>query len=217
MRRNAIDLTGMRFGRLKVIGTAGRKAQPSGKTCIAWNTQCDCGNKKVVIGLYLRSVRTASCGCLRKEINASQVIHGYGLKDKVYRTWRGIRRRCGNKTYKEFRYYGGRGITVCERWKSFVNFLADMGDAPPGMSIDRIDNNGPYSPSNCRWATQSQQQANRRDTRLISYLGQTKCIAEWERSYGMTKGLLNGRLNRGLKMEDAIKLRTVKREEKVSA
>ncbi len=131
---------------------------------------------------------TRSCGCLRR-------THGL-IQTREYGAWEGLRNRCNNPTNHAYRRYGGRGIKVCERWDSFENFLADMGPSPDGMSIDRIDNNGPYSPENCKWSTSKEQNRNRRDNRLITYKGQTKCLAEWAESTGISADTLGVRLDK---------------------
>ncbi len=162
------DLTGQRFGRWKVISESGRT--PQGKT--QWLCQCDCGNQGVVRRSNLTSNRgSKSCGCLRQDRGVKlgkmfgpQTMHGYarrGTLIPIYKTWVNMRQRCYDDKNKAYRYYGGRGISVCSRWFKFENFLSGMGPKPEGLTIDRINTEGHYMPSNCRWATRQQQSANR--------------------------------------------------------
>ncbi|MET1083288.1 MAG: hypothetical protein ABWY12_09620, partial [Burkholderiales bacterium] len=138
---------------------------------------------------------TKSCGCWRKEQGKKNRTHG-GSKTVEYRIWFALKRRCLNARDPAYAYYGGRGITVCEAWiNSFAQFLADMGPRPSAKhSIDREDNNGPYSPANCRWATPAEQSRNRRTTRLISFRGETRCVSEWSHALGMKRITLQARI-----------------------
>jgi hypothetical protein len=166
------DLTGQRFGRLVVINFAGQDKRYNDK----YLCQCDCGNQTTV---YKHSLLagTKSCRCLAKEISTT---HGVS-KTRIYNIWQSMKQRCLDKNCNTFGRYGGRGINVCDRWiESFDNFLKDMGQLPtPNHSIDRIDNNGNYEPSNCRWATVEQQARNRRSNRRIFYKNQELILVEW--------------------------------------
>tara|TARA_R110000868_G_scaffold13848_3_gene64357 strand:- start:8415 stop:8933 length:519 start_codon:yes stop_codon:yes gene_type:complete len=164
-----INLTGIRFGRLLAISLAGRD---NGNQCY-WNCICDCGNNIKTRATCLRSGDTQSCGCLRNErIRKALNKHGESSsikKTTEYISWFGMKQRCYNTNFRQYKDYGGRGIKVCERWKeSFVNFLEDMGRKPsPQHSLDRINNDGNYEPSNCRWATRSEQQNNKRNNKKM--------------------------------------------------
>lgn len=162
---NFIDLSGARFGAL--VATRSLGYAPGGTR---WECQCDCGAVVVAYSQNLRRGRSTSCGCAKSAKIASALTrHGHARRGRVtseHRIWRAMLDRCSNPNNNSFKYYGGRGITVCDRWTDFENFLADMGNRPSrGHSIDRIDVNGNYEPSNCRWATASEQRRNRRDTR----------------------------------------------------
>jgi len=155
----AADISGERFGRLVAIEPThigGRRL---------WRCACDCGGESLVDVGKLRIGNTKSCGCHKASVlGISTTKHGmHGTR--TYRIWKAMRSRCNNPNVTQYKDWGGRGITVCERWGRFENFLADMGEAPPDRSLDRIDVDGNYEPSNCRWATRLEQAHNTRRTK----------------------------------------------------
>ena len=183
----ATDFTPETYGRLTTIGPKFRL--PSGKqggyaacqVCL-----CTCGNITVVYVSNLGRGHTESCGCLHSE-KITQKFHRHGCSGKTdeYITWASMQGRCGNPNNQKYYRYGGRGIRVCDRWQEpngqgFINFLADMGHRPSKKhSIDRIDNDGHYEPSNCKWNTNSNQARNRRTSHLLTFNGKTQCLAAW--------------------------------------
>jgi hypothetical protein len=167
-----LQLTNKQFGRLLVIG----EAQPNKRGRSMWNCTCACGTTRVILGSNLTTGNTTSCGCAHS-------THGHwngGKGSATYSIWTSMKARCNNPANKDYKNYGGRGITVCDSWQhSFEAFLKDMGERPKKLQLDRTDNEQGYSKTNCRWATPKEQSANRRNTILISLNGETKPLTEW--------------------------------------
>lgn len=195
----ANNLTGHVYHRLTVIDRAGSK---NGNA--TWLCQCSCGNKCIVRGDHLRAGLSRSCGCLRIEENTTHgATHRRG-RTPTYRTWLGMRQRCQCTGDNGFSGYGAAGITVCERWQSFANFLADMGERPDGASIERIDNGQGYHPGNCRWASPREQMRNTRRTRVLTWRGRSLCLTDWAAHLGVSTGLLRRRLRNGWSVQKTL-------------
>lgn len=192
------DLTGQRFGRLVVLGPHHRA-----KNKTWWPCRCDCGAAVTIWSYYLLTGNTKSCGCYRRDFTtAKNASHGK-RHEPEYAVWYLMRQRCDDPDNSG---YGGRGINVCDRWQSFERFYEDMGPRPtPDHQIDRIDNDGPYSPDNCRWATRIENCNNRRDNVLIEWRGEALTVPEWSRRTGVGKHPLWHRLFRlGWSVERAL-------------
>lgn len=159
----AIDISGQKFGRLHAINQTGWHPLPTGKRLPVWRCVCDCGREISVRKPYLMSGDTASCGCLRSETTAKlKAKHGLSHADSTYDIWVLMRQRCNNPKASGYRYYGGKGVSVCERWNAYELFLQDMGPRPDGLTLDRKDPFGNYEPGNCRWADWFEQNRNKR-------------------------------------------------------
>ena len=207
-----LDLSGCRFERLLVLGRAPKiivkKDSASAYNrwpSTRWFCRCDCGKEITADTDKLRSGNTKSCGCLQRE-KAGNRVRRHGLSHTPeWRVWRSMRERCHIRPHAR---YGGRGISVCERWRGerdFPNFIADMGFRPtPKHSLERIDNDGPYSPENCKWATRLEQANNTCASRRLTLNGQTKTLAQWGRFLGVNPSSIANRLYHGWSHERAL-------------
>lgn len=202
--RRLIDMTGQRFGRVTVLHRGTRAHLTNAQGQVVWVVRCDCdpnGERTwAVAGANLRCGLVQSCGCLHRE-KASQASRVHGeTRTSEHGVWQAMITRCENPNVQGFENYGGRGIRVCDRWRNdFAAFLADMGRRPsPTHSIDRIDVNGNYEPSNCRWATKKEQARNKRNNRLITINGETRCVAEWAERLGCKPAVVVYRYGRSI-------------------
>lgn len=205
IKKRMYDRTGEVVGRLTVIERAGTKQYQSSNKRSMWLCQCACGNKIVTSARNLNEKSVLSCGCLQREAASSaNTTHGES-RNPLYKVWTEMKQRCLNPSDVNFHHYGGRGIKVCERWRnSFRDFLSDVGKRPVGTSLDRINNDGDYEPSNVRWASASQQLANTRRVRKFEVGGEVLCIREISQKYGIHYNTLIQRLNKGMSPADAI-------------
>ena len=205
-----IDLKAQRFGRLLVIDLLPQEK----RRAAVWQCVCDCGKRRNVSSSNLRRGYTQSCGCLRIEnakrtilINGDTSTHNM-TGSTEYRSWQSMKKRCYDVKDRYFKNYGGRGIKVCDRWvNSFEKFISDMGKKPsPELTLDRYPNkNGNYEPTNCRWATQLQQQNNRTDNRIIEYNGLSLTLTEWSEKTGIKRNTIKERIRAyGWSVEQAL-------------
>ncbi len=203
-----IDMTDIRFGRLTVL----HRMKNNKHNRAVWKCACDCGGEVITDGNILRTGMTKSCGCLRSEmgerLGKSSATHGM-THSAEFNIWAGMKKRCNDKNNQGYRNYGARGIKVCDRWiESFDNFYADMGKRPDGLSVDRIDNDGDYTPENCRWATDQDQCRNYRRNvlnevavRVARYFYRKGIsVAEIAKTYNVNRRTLNDAI-RGITWE----------------
>ena len=197
------DVVGKRFGMLVVKEMAYRTGK---KKRLYLKCVCDCGNEKIALYDSLKAGKTRSCGCLVSKEERSKRSSTHGLsKSKLYKIWDGIKYRCYGKNCLEYDRYGGRGIGMCDAWKndfmSFYDWSMNNG-FEDGLSIDRIDNNGNYEPTNCRWANDYEQGANKRNNIVIEYNGETHILSEWARITGIKRLTLRKRYFSGLRGDE---------------
>jgi len=197
------------YGRLTLVREADPCVRTNGYTRRRWVCRCECGTITTVLEQSLRSGATQSCGCLLRERardgSCKRKKHGMS-KTRIHTIWIGMLSRCCSKQNLAYARYGGRGISVCERWRnSFLAFLADMG-CPPSAShtLDRIDNDGPYSPGNCRWATAKEQANNRCSNIRVTNHGNTFTLQQWSEHTGIPYVTLYKRWHRGLRGQSVI-------------
>lgn len=200
------DLTGLRFGRLTVIEFSHKDE----KRYYCWLCKCDCGNTIIVRGSSLSRSNTKSCGCLMRDTSRNTCIkrnttHG-GTGTKLYDVWQSMRGRVNNYNDKHYKDYGGRGVTVCNEWAEYESFFkwSKKNGYKEGLYIDRINNNGNYEPSNCRWVTNKKNCNNKRNNRLIEYNGDIKTLQEWADLHNIKRTTLCTRLKCGCNVDMAL-------------
>lgn len=198
-----VGVVGEVYGRLTVESEGERVGAQRQRTL---NCLCTCGKRKTVRLSDLRKGTTTSCGCASRE-RASAQLTSHGMsRTRIYQIWHMMKARCTNPNEKDYPRYGGRGIRVCEEWAtSFETFVRDMGEPPTDQhTIERKENDGPYAPWNCRWATMVEQANNRRNNRHLVYNGASKTLAEWSRLLGINSKTIQHRLKKGLSVEQAL-------------
>lgn len=192
----AKQLVGQRFGRLTVVARA-----PTRIGRALWICVCECGKKHEAVSHALTSGHTKSCGCWNEDRKKQAVVHGHArrgaLLTPTYRTWQAMMTRCYNPNAKSWKDYGGRGVKVCDSWHYFENFLACMGERPAGMTLERNDSDGDYTPSNCRWATRAEQSRNTRRSMWVQFGGARMTQAEFAERVGLKQSTVSHRLRRG--------------------
>ena len=196
MGKTDISVIGQKVGNLTYVG----EDVPKGKSRFIF-AKCSCGNIFSVSYSKAKTFYTKSCGCYRSLANKARATHG-GCGSRTYVIYNTMKTRCLNEKSSNFKVYGGRGIKICDRWvNSYENFRNDMGECPQGKSLDRIDTDGNYDPSNCRWVSQKEQCNNKRTNIKLEYLGQIKTVAEWAESLGISRYTLYSRVKRKLNID----------------
>lgn len=203
MGKPLADIKGQVFGRLTVLE---RDSFVNGKT--RWLCGCKCGKQVSVIGQLLRNGRTKSCGCLRSD-RAAETARKHGgyvgrKPTRTMRVWKNMIQRTCNPNCPMYSRYGGAGISVCESWQTFEGFIADMGEAPNGLTLERIDNGKGYGPNNCKWATYAEQNRNKANSKKLTLNGRTQVAADWIAELGLTHDQVYKRIRRGWSDEEVL-------------
>ena len=198
-----VDMVGKKFGKLTVLFESEPYVKPCGQSMIKYHCKCDCGNETDVVGSKLRTGHTTSCGCHRKELLYK---HGYG-KLRLHRIWQAMISRCYYKGDVGYKNYGGRGISVCEEWlNDFLSFekWATSNGYKEHLTIDRIETDGNYEPSNCRWATYREQANNKRNNHILTVNGVSMTISQWSDITGLPMSALYNRVSKGWDSERVV-------------
>ena len=196
------NVIGEKYGLVTVLANADKRGK---NRCVLVRCSCEAKTEKIILLSSLKNGATRSCGCIRKaQLKARVTTHGLS-QHKLYETWQGMLKRCRNPNYREYAYYGGRGITVCERWEKFENFYADMSSTyAEGLSIDRLDNNKGYGPDNCKWATIVEQNRNKRSNVNVEINGKIQCLQDWCSEFGLNYRTVQTRIRDGKTPEQAL-------------
>ena len=195
---------GSRFGKLEIIKEAQRHYTPSGQRLRKFICMCDCGNVVEVLLGNLKKRPNGSCGCEKIKLHTKRLTKHGKCGTPTYKSWVEMKYRCSSDTQIGYKNYKGRGITHDVSWNDFEIFLADMGERPKGTSLDRIDNDGNYCKDNCRWASKIDQMNNTRRNKILTYNGEKKTIAQWEKDLGFSSRVISQRLQNGWSVDKAI-------------
>ena len=193
-------LPGDRFGRLVLLSKIVTRNPYSYK----WYCQCDCGEHVIVVQVNLRTGNTSSCGCLRLERLHQALASHEKSGSLIYKTWNNMIQRCTNPHNSSWMNYGGRGISICHRWLSFTNFYHDMGEPPDEYTLERKNNNGNYSPENCKWASRKEQSVNKRNNRMITFNDTTQSLIQWSEQINIPYWTLHARIRRHWSIKRAL-------------
>lgn len=205
MKNVLIDETGNRYGRLTVVS----RAENTKHGLARWNCVCDCGNTTVVIGNHLRNGNTVSCGCRVKE--GLHRTHGRS-KTRLYRIWQDMKNRCGNKNVPMYYWYGAKGIRICDEWVKDFSVFCDWAmnnGYKDGLTIERIDVNGDYTPDNCKWISRAEQSLNRSDNVFLEYEGERLTVSEWAKKIGVSPYTLYHRVKKGWSAKEVLTVPTM--------
>lgn len=203
-----LNLKNQTFNKLTVIDFAYIKNNHS-----CWLCKCECGNEKIIRGHNIHKGEIKSCGCIKSELMRKKMTKHNMATTRFYGIWHQMKSRCNNKNVKEYKYYGGRGITVCKQWKIFINFRDDMYKnykehlkqyGKVNTTIERINNNGNYEPNNCKWATRKEQTNNRRTNHLLIYKGQTLTVSQWARKLNIQITTLFSRIQNNRNIDEIL-------------
>ena len=211
MSKPTENLIGRKFGRLTVIDFGIPEKRKDGRHNATFQCLCDCGNYVTVAACRLKNGNTSSCGCLHKEqIGKINYIHGESNKTRLYRIWCRMKQRCYNPNCNDYRYYGGKGVLICQEWindyTAFMNWAVANG-YDDSLTIDRINVDAGYCPDNCRWVSMLTQANNKSNNRVLEYNGESHTVTEWSRIVGISKKVLSNRVNRGWSTEDALTIK----------